>query len=48
MRNAYNILVVNSERKRSFGRPRCKREDNVRMNLREIVRSSGLDASGSG
>jgi hypothetical protein len=36
MRNAYKILVRNLERKRPFGRPRCRWEDSTRMNLREI------------
>jgi len=36
MRNAYNILVGKPEGKRSLGRPRCRWEDNIRMDLREI------------
>jgi hypothetical protein len=36
MRNAYKILVGKSEGKRSLGRPRRKRENNIRMDLREI------------
>jgi hypothetical protein len=36
MRNAFSILVGNPEWKPSR-RPRCKREDNIRMDLREIV-----------
>jgi hypothetical protein len=28
--------VGNSEGKRPLGRPRCRREDNIRMDLREI------------
>jgi hypothetical protein len=36
MRNACNILVGKPEEKRSFGRPRRKREDNIRTDLKEI------------
>jgi hypothetical protein len=35
-RNAYNILVSKCEGKRQFGRPRRIREDNIKMDLREI------------
>jgi hypothetical protein len=36
IRNAYKILVGKLERKRPHGRLRRRREDNIRMNLREI------------
>jgi hypothetical protein len=36
MRNAYKYLVGKSEGKRPFGRPRSRREDDIRMDLREI------------
>jgi hypothetical protein len=36
MRNAYSILVGNAEGKRSLGIPRCRWEDNIRMDLWEI------------
>jgi hypothetical protein len=36
MRTAYNILVGKPEGKRPLGRPRCRWEDNIRMDLREI------------
>jgi hypothetical protein len=36
MRNSYNILVRKFEGKRLRGRPRCRWECNIRMNLREI------------
>jgi hypothetical protein len=42
MRNAYNILVVNLPRNRQLARPRCRWEENVRMNLGEI-RWEGVD-----
>jgi hypothetical protein len=35
-RNAYRILMGKSEGKRALGRPRCRWEDNIEMNLREI------------
>jgi hypothetical protein len=35
-RNAYRILVGEPEGKRPLGRPRCRWEDNARMDLREI------------
>jgi hypothetical protein len=36
MRNAYNVLVGKPEGKRPLRRPRHKREDDIRMDLREI------------
>jgi hypothetical protein len=36
MRNAYKILIRKPEGKRPLGRPRCRWEDNIRMDLREI------------
>ena len=35
-RNAYGILVEKPEGKRSLGRPRCRWEDNIKMNLKEV------------
>jgi hypothetical protein len=35
MRHAYKILAVKPERKRPHEIPRRRREDNVRMDLRE-------------
>jgi hypothetical protein len=46
MRNAY-ILVGEQEGKRPRGRPRRRREDNIRMDVRETGRC-GMDAAGSG
>jgi hypothetical protein len=34
-RNAYRILVGKLERKRQLGRPRPRRVDNIKMDLRE-------------
>jgi len=36
MKNTYEILVGRLERKRPLGRPRCRREYNIRMDLREM------------
>jgi hypothetical protein len=35
-KNTYRILVGKPEGKRLLGRPRCKRVDNIKMDLREI------------
>jgi hypothetical protein len=35
--NGYRVLVGKLETKRILGRPRCRREDNSKMNLTEIV-----------
>jgi hypothetical protein len=35
-KNGFKILVGNPEGKRSLGIPRCRWEDNVKMDLREI------------
>jgi hypothetical protein len=44
--NEYKTLVGKSEDKRPIGRPRCRWEDNITLDLREIGKSCGLDASG--
>jgi hypothetical protein len=36
VRGAYNILVGRPDGRRPLGRPRCKWEYNIKMNLREI------------
>jgi hypothetical protein len=36
MRNSYSILVVKPEGKRELGRPRRKRENSTRIELREL------------
>jgi hypothetical protein len=38
-RNAYKILVGKLEGKRPLGKPRCRWEDNIKMDFRKI----GLD-----
>jgi hypothetical protein len=35
-KNAYRILMGNPEGQRPVGTPRCRWEDNVKMDLREI------------
>jgi hypothetical protein len=42
-RNAYRILVGKPEVKRPLGRPRCRWENNIKMDLREVGRWNGLD-----
>jgi len=43
-RVAYRVLVGKPEGKRQFGRPRCRWEDNINMDLQEVRREtwSGL------
>jgi hypothetical protein len=49
VRGAYNILVERPEGRRPLGRPRCRWEDNIKMDLREIgFWGCGLDSLGSG
>jgi hypothetical protein len=36
MKNPYTVSVGKREEKRLFGRPRLRRENNIRINLREI------------
>jgi hypothetical protein len=36
-RGFYRVLVVRPQGKTSLGRPRCRWEDNIEMDLREIV-----------
>jgi hypothetical protein len=36
-RGVYRVLVGKPEGRRPLGRPRCRWEDNIRMDLREVV-----------
>jgi hypothetical protein len=36
MRNVYKIVVRKPEGKRPLGRPRCRWEDNIRMDIRKM------------
>jgi hypothetical protein len=48
-RNAYRILVGKPEGKRQLGRPRCRWEDNIRMDIeRDMMEWYGMDLSDSG
>jgi hypothetical protein len=35
-RDVYRVLVGKPGRKRSLGRPRCRWEDNIKMDLEEV------------
>jgi len=49
MRNAYKMLLGKPHEERPVGRSRCRWEDNIRMDLREVGWGRcGLDSSGSG
>jgi hypothetical protein len=48
MRNAYKILVGKPDGKRPLGRPRRRREDNIKMDDGNRVGRCGLNSSGSG
>jgi hypothetical protein len=36
-RNTYRLLTRKPEGKRQLGRPRCRRVDNIRMDLEEVI-----------
>jgi hypothetical protein len=36
MRGAYSVLLRKSEGKRPLGRPRCRWEGNIKMDLQEV------------
>jgi hypothetical protein len=42
-RGAYRVLVGKPGGMRTFGRPRRRWEDNIKMDLREVGWGSGLD-----
>jgi hypothetical protein len=42
-RGAYRILVGRPQGRKPFGRPRRRREDNIKTNLQEVGRGHGLD-----
>jgi hypothetical protein len=46
-RNVYNFLVGNPEVKKPLGRPGCRWEDGIRMDLREIFWGCGMVSVGS-
>jgi hypothetical protein len=45
-RKVFTVLVEKPEGKRLLGRPRRRREDGIRMDLREIGCGCELDATG--
>ena len=47
-RGAYRVLVVKTKRKRPLGKPKCRWEDNIKMDLQEMAWGHGLVLSGSG
>ena len=46
-RGAYRVLVGRPEGRRQRPRPRCRWEDNIKMDFREVGWGHGLDWSGS-
>jgi hypothetical protein len=40
-RGVHEVLVGKPEGKRPLGRPRCRWEDNIKMNLQELGRGCG-------
>ena len=40
-RGMHKVLVGKPERKRPLGRPRCRWEDNIKMDLQEVGRGCG-------
>jgi hypothetical protein len=48
-RGVHRVLVGKPERKRPLGRPRCRWEDNIKMDLYEVERGLwGLEGVGPG
>jgi hypothetical protein len=42
LKNPYNILVGNTVGKRPLGRPRCGRENNIRIDLSQTGRKDWI------
>ena len=48
-RDIYRVLVGKPERKRPLGRPRCRWEDNIKIDLQDVGWGGyGLNRAGSG
>jgi hypothetical protein len=47
-RGVYMVLVGKAEGRRPLGRPRYRWEDNIKTDLKAVVRGRGLNSSGSG
>jgi hypothetical protein len=43
MKNYYKVLIEKPEKMRPLGRHRCRWRDNIRMELKEIMRGGKLD-----
>jgi hypothetical protein len=48
LRNAYELLVTESQGKRPLGRSGCKWEENITVDLKIMVGGCKLDSTGSG
>jgi hypothetical protein len=46
-RNVYRVLMEKAKGKRPLARPRCRWEDGIKMDLREIGWGCGVDSPGS-
>jgi hypothetical protein len=46
--DVYRVLVRNPDGKRPLGRPGCRWEDNIKIELKEVGSGYGLDRAGSG
>jgi hypothetical protein len=44
-RGVYRVLVGKSERKRPLGRPRCRWENNIKMDVQEVCGVVGTGGS---
>jgi len=47
-RGLYKVLVGKPEGKRPLGSPRCKWEDNIKMDFQAVGCEDGLDRAGLG
>jgi len=47
-RGVYRALVGRPEVRRPLGRPRCRWENNIKMNLQKVGLGYGLERAGSG
>ena len=45
---AYSVLLGRPEGKRPLGRPRCRLEDDIEMDVQEVGCGHGRECSGSG
>ena len=45
---SYGLLVEKPEERRPLGRPRCRWEDNIKIDIQEVSGGHGLDLPDSG